>query len=80
MVTLTLTDKEIVDILHTRIHAIRILKDYKAGEMDQVVSKLIVERFKETCKDCREVFYKNLNPSVNQNKSFLNKLGDFMKQ
>ena len=69
------TDQQILDKIHVNIHAVRLLPKYQATEFERRVANLIVEKYADTCDECREVKERNkVNPP--QNKNFLNKLGD----
>jgi hypothetical protein len=41
--------------LHTNIHAVRLIKGYKPSEMELRLGAIIVERFKNTCDECKKV-------------------------
>ncbi len=48
-------NKEFVDQIHMEIHAVRRIQGYKASLMEINVSKFVIERFKDECKECREM-------------------------
>jgi len=50
-----MNDKEFSDNIHMEIHAVRRIQNYKASPMESNVSKFVIERFKDECKECREV-------------------------
>lgn len=67
--------KEIVETLHSNVHAIRMIKGYKPSEMDIRTAKLISELYKDKCKDCDEAALRmKYAPSQPQEQGFLNKL------
>lgn len=75
-----ITDKEIFDKIHVNLHAVRLLPKYVGSEFEKRISALLVEKYADTCDECREVRDKNkLNPNAHQNKNFFDKLGDLMR-
>jgi hypothetical protein len=69
-----MNDKEFSDSVHMNIHAVRLLPGYKATEFEKKISKLVIDKFSDTCSECRSVGenIKNQKP----NKSFFKKLGE----
>lgn len=45
---------ELLDLIHIKIHALRMMKGYKASQFEVDVNKLIAEEYKDNCKECRE--------------------------
>lgn len=68
-------DLKILDSIHMNIHGLRLIKGYKPSEFETRTAKLIVDKYKDICEECKEVANR---PPVEQ-KNFLNKLGDLMK-
>ncbi len=48
-------NKEFADQIHMEIHAVRRIQKYKANPMEVNISKFVIERFKDECKECKEV-------------------------
>jgi hypothetical protein len=68
-------DKEILDSIHTNIHGLRMLSNYKPSEFEKRLSRIISEKYSPTCKECRERNEKLKSPSEAEAKGFLGKLG-----
>jgi len=68
-------NKEFADQIHMEIHAVRRIKNYKASQMEINVSKFVIERFKDECKECKEVSEKKKQQPTKK-KGFLDKLGN----
>lgn len=49
-----ITDKEFCEEIHNKIHIFRRVPNYKASLMDQEISKLVIDKYSDTCKDCKE--------------------------
>jgi hypothetical protein len=66
---------EVLDLIHIKIHALRMMKNYKPDTFVVDVNHLIIEEYKSSCKECRERFEKiKYVPEVTQaqeKKSFL---------
>ena len=71
-----MNDKEILDSLHLLIHSVRLIPNYKPTKFEIKVSKLIIEKYKDSCKECKEVLDNSKIPP----KTFLNKLGDSLSR
>lgn len=65
-------NKEFCDAIHMEIHAVRRIENYKSNPMERNISKLVIEKFSDTCKECKEIGEKI--KSQPKPKSFLNKL------
>ncbi len=50
-----MNDKEFADAIHMEIHAVRRINNYKANPMEINISKLVIDKFKNSCNECREV-------------------------
>lgn len=70
------TDKEFCEEVHLEIHAVRRIPNYKASEMDKKISKLVIEKFSPTCRECKEMQEKIKDQP--EKKSFLNKIGELI--
>lgn len=57
------------ETIHTNIHALRLIKGYKPSDFEQKVGAIIVERFKNTCSECKSVSEKLKNQSTDVNKN-----------
>ena len=72
-----MNDKEFAEAVHMELHAIRRIENYKSSPMDKRISKLVLNKFKDQCQECKEVYEKNKN--LPEKESFLNKLTNFAK-
>lgn len=70
-----MNDSEILEKIHINIHAVRLIKGYKPSEFELRVSKLIVDKYKDHCDECREVSMRT--PEAHKN--FIEKLGGLFK-
>lgn len=68
-----ISDKEFCDTIHMEIHAVRRIDNYKPNPMERNISKLVIEKFKDVCKECKEMGEKIKAQPKPQ--SFLSKLG-----
>ncbi|MCK9545011.1 MAG: hypothetical protein M0R03_23595 [Novosphingobium sp.] len=68
-----MNDKELADAIHMEIHAVRRIPNYKASIMERNVSRLVLERFSEECKECKEIQEK-IKSQPEQKKGFFNKI------
>jgi hypothetical protein len=50
-----MNDKEFCDAVHLEIHTVRRIAGYKPSPMEKNISKLVIEKFKDKCKECKEV-------------------------
>lgn len=71
-----MNEKEFCESVHMEIHAVRRIEGYKANPMERHISKLVIELFKETCKECREVFDKKQKEPEEKKEGFFNKLNN----
>lgn len=42
------------ELIHTNIHAVRMIKGYKPTDFERKVGAIIVEKFKDVCPECKE--------------------------
>ena len=68
-------DKQLVTQVHTLIHSLRLIPNYKASEAEKKLSQYVIERFKTECDECKSVgeTIKNQKPAA---KGFLSKIGE----
>jgi hypothetical protein len=69
-----MNDKEVLDLIHINLHAVRLLPNYKASLFEGKVSFVITEHYASSCKECAERLIVLKNPP--KNKNFISKLGD----
>jgi len=50
-----MNNEELAKEIHMEIHSVRRIQNYKPSIMERNVSRFIIERFREECKECREV-------------------------
>ena len=48
-----ITDEKFCDRVHMNIHAVRLLKNYKASEFEKSISELVILKFSPICNECR---------------------------
>ena len=75
----TQKNKEFADEIHMEIHAVRRIQNYKANPMEHNISRFVVERFKDECKECRAVGEKKKEQPAKK-QGFLTKLGNLADQ
>lgn len=68
-------NKEFSDKIHMQIHAVRLLQNYKASPMEINISRIVIERFKDECKECKDVGEKKKTQPVKK-EGFITKLGN----
>jgi DNA-directed RNA polymerase len=71
-----MNDKEFTDSIHILIHSVRLLPNYKPSDLERRISRLVIQRFSDSCSECKEVGDKIKNEPVK--KGFLNKLGEVL--
>ncbi len=67
-------NREFDNQIHMEIHAVRRLQSYKASPMEMNISKFVIERFKDECKECKEMGEKK-KEQPDKKPGFLAKLG-----
>ena len=73
-------DKEIVESIHINLHGIRLVSGYKPSEFESNINKLIIERFKDTCQDCKDRYLlKQIDKENKPKEGFLTKLRRALK-
>jgi hypothetical protein len=73
-----ITDKEFCEACHLQIHAIRLLTNYKSSEFERKISRLVIEKFSPTCRECKEIGEKLKANPPQQKQSMLKKLGEVL--
>jgi len=68
------SDKEFTEKVHLLIHSVRLVSNYKASELEKKLSRLVLDKFKDTCDECKEISEKIKNQP--EEKGFFKKLGD----
>ena len=62
--------------LHINIHAVRLIKGYKPTELELRLGAIIVDRFKNTCEECKKVSERlKTQTTENKKKGFWEVLG-----
>ena len=49
-----MNDKQFSDNCHTLIHSLRLIVGYKASEAEKKLSSWVIEKYKDTCSECKE--------------------------
>ena len=65
-------DKQILETIHILIHSLRLVPKYSPSLAEIKIAKLIVDKYKATCEECRIVAER---PPVAP-KNFLSRIGD----
>jgi hypothetical protein len=67
------SDKDFIDKIHMLIHSLRLIEGYKSSMAERKIGDMIIERFKDTCDECRQrgELLKYAQP---QNKSMIDKI------
>lgn len=68
-----MNDKEFMEYVHMEIHALRRIGNYKPSLAEVNIAKLVVEKFKDTCKECKE---RSLYKAPDKPKTIFQKIGD----
>jgi len=71
-----MNSEEVLKRMHFILHSVRLIKGYRPTEFEVRISKLLVDYYKDSCDECREV---SLKP-VLESKNFFHKLGDLFKR
>lgn len=69
-----MNDKEFAEQIHMEIHAVRRLENYKPSIMERNISKFVIERFKDECKECKEIGEKK-KETPTKKEGFLSRIG-----
>lgn len=72
--TPTMSDKEFCDACHSLIHAARLSSNLKPSAIDFKLSKMVIDKFSPTCKECKEAGERIKN--MPEKKGFFGKLLD----
>lgn len=70
------TDKEILDTIHTNIHALRLIKSYKPSPFEIKLNQQIAQYYAATCKECADRINGN-HQAPNTEQGFMGKLGQW---
>lgn len=68
------TDKEFADEVHMLIHSLRLIPNYKANPSEIKLSRMVIDKFKDSCSDCKEASERIKNQP--EKKGILKKLGE----
>jgi len=71
-----MTDKEFMDSVHLNIHAVRLLTNYTPTEFEKKISKLVIEKFSNSCNECKTIGERLKATPPQESKSIFKKLGD----
>ena len=75
-----MNQKDFIDQVHMEIHAVRrIGSSYKPSNMEKNISRLVLEYFKSTCKECREIDEKiKAQPQDKKSAGFMSRIKNAM--
>lgn len=67
-----LLDNSDWDAIHVNLHAVRLINGYKPSEFEIKISKIITNRYKNHCEECKKAFerFSQNQNQVNGKKSF----------
>lgn len=68
------TDKEFIEQVHLLIHSARLIPKYSPSLLEQRVSDLVIEKFSDTCRECKNV--REFKKNKKEQKGFMQKLGE----
>jgi hypothetical protein len=69
-----ITDKELSNNVHQLIHSLRLINNYKASEAEKKLSRWVLERFSDECKECKEIQEKIKSQPEQNKKGFFDKI------
>jgi hypothetical protein len=73
---MVMTDKEFCDAVHLNIHSVRLLVGYKPSELEKRISKLVLEKYCNTCNECKTIKEQLANAKPPQ--SLIKKIGGML--
>ena len=71
-----ITDKQLADQVHMLVHSLRLIPGYKPSNAEVKLSKLVIDRFKDDCPECKDAEQRIQNHKPE--KGFMAKLGDVL--
>ena len=67
--------EDILDFIHTQVHSLRLIPNYKPTPFEYQINKIISELYSDICLECQEKFNKiKYSPEPQQQTGFLRKL------
>lgn len=67
--------KDAMDLIHTNIHALRMIPGYKPTEFERRIAMMISDFYKDKCADCKEAEMRmKYAPATPQQQGVLDKL------
>jgi hypothetical protein len=69
-------DKQLADAVHMNIHAVRLLTGYKPSEFEKKISRIVLERFSDSCDECKKINELLKANPPQQKQSIFKKIGD----
>lgn len=54
-----ISDEEFVNKVHMLIHSLRLISNYKSSEAEKKLSILVLEKFGDSCAECKEIKERN---------------------
>lgn len=51
---MVMSDKEFCEKIHMLIHLVRLDSEFKANSFDRQVGLLIIDKYKDTCAECKQ--------------------------
>lgn len=72
---MVISDKEFADKIHLLIHSARLIQNYNPTNFEKQVSKYVLEKFSDSCSECKLINDKLKTNPPQQKESIFKKLG-----
>jgi len=73
---MVITDKEFAEKIHILIHSARLIPNYNPTNFEKQVSKYVLERFSDSCDDCKKISEALKANPPQPKQSIFKKIGD----
>lgn len=73
---MSISDKEFCDAVHLNLHSVRLITNYKPSELEKRISKLVLEKYSNSCSECKTIKEQLANAKPPQ--SLLKKIGGML--
>ena len=70
-----ITDKEFCEQAHLLIHSVRLLQNYSPTNLEKRLSQIVLERFSDSCNECKNIKEKLKAIPSQQKQGILKKIG-----
>jgi len=76
---MAMTDADFCQAIHLNIHAIRLVPNYsKPTPFEQKISTLVLEKFQNSCPECKKVYEFNKANPKKEKQSVMKRIGDVL--